>query len=294
MSTVQSKPVAVLGLGTMGGRVAASLTAAGNTVTGYDPAPAATATAADAGVDVRDTPGAAVREASVAVLSLPDPQAVAAAADGPLQTMRAGSTVIDMSTIDPATAQDAHRTLGEHDITYADAPVLGRPDRCGHWTLPTGGPPAAVDAVRALLEGTVAARVVPVGEVGAGCTIKVLNNLMFGAINAVTAEAFTMCKSAGVDPAVFADTVAQSGAATVSGLFRELATKVVRGDYSPTFELALLRKDNRLALELAHVTESPAFVAGCVDQLNTLAARRWPHEDTAAMHKLYRSLAGEE
>lgn len=294
MSSSRSGTVAVLGLGTMGGRVAAHLVAAGATVTGYDPSATASAASTDAGVDVRETAGAAVRGATVAVLSLPGPPAVTAAANGPLREMPAGSTVIDLSTIDPGTARAAHEALAESDISYVDAPVLGRPERCGYWTLPTGGPSKAVEQARSLLEGTVAARVVPVGDVGAGCTIKVLNNLMFGAINAVTAEAFTICERAGVDPDVFAGTIADSGAATVSGLFKELAAKVVKDDYSPTFELALLRKDNRLALGLAQQTESPGFVAACVDQLNTLASRRWPHEDTAAMYKLYRSFSAED
>ncbi|MFA1545977.1 NAD-binding protein [Actinomadura chokoriensis] len=139
-----------------------------------------------------------------------------------------------------------------------------------------------------------AAAVVRIGEVGAGSVVKLLNNLMFGAINAVTAEALAICRAAGVDPEVFARTVADSGAATVSNLFRELAPKIVQGDHAPTFALALLEKDNRLALALARESGSPAFIATAVDQLNRLALfRGLGAEDTGAVHRLYAELAAQ-
>ena len=69
----------------------------------------------------------------------------------------------------------------------------------------------------------VAARVVPVGDVGAGATVKVVNNQMLAIINAGTAEALALAAAAGLDPGVFVDTVIDSGAASVSGLFRDVA-----------------------------------------------------------------------
>ncbi len=290
-----SEIVAVLGLGTMGGHAAARLAATGATVTGYDPDVAAREAVAGAGVHVRDSADAAVREATVVVLSLPGPPEVAAAVAGPLEAARAGTAVVDLSTIDPDTARTAHATLQRTGVQYSDTPVLGRPDRCGHWTLPAGGDAETVERVRPLLEGSIAARVAHVGDAGAGSAVKLANNLMFGAINAVTVEAMNICRQSGVDPEVFATTVADSGAATVSPLFRELTRKLLAGDYAPTFALGLLRKDNRLALQLAHDTGSPAFMASGVDHLNTLAAAQgWAVEDTAAVDRLYRLLSAAE
>lgn len=284
---------AVIGLGTMGGRVAARLAGeTGGQVRGYDPAPGACGAARAAGITVCDTAAEAVRDAGVVILSLPRPEHVLATVRGPLVDAAPGGVVVDLSTIDPDTARTAAAELGAHRVGYLDAPVLGRPDRCGQWTLAVGGPPAAVERVRPLLEAAVAKRVAHVGEVGAGSVVKLLNNMMFGAINAATAEAFNICRLSGVDPATFASVVADSGAATVSGLFRELARKLPAGDYEPTFALALLQKDNRLALQLARQAGSPAFVAGCVDELNTLtAARDWGGEDTGALYKLYQLLS---
>jgi 3-hydroxyisobutyrate dehydrogenase-like beta-hydroxyacid dehydrogenase len=87
--------------------------------------------------------------------------------------------------------------------------------------------------------------------VGSAATLKVANNLMFSVINAVTAEALLLATAAGLDPGVFVDTVVDSGAATVSGLFRSIAPRAVAGDFAPTFSLELVRKDNDLAVQLA-------------------------------------------
>lgn len=289
-----SPSIAVLGLGAMGGRAAAKLAADGLDVSGFDPAEAARRSAHANGVQVADDAGTAVADADLILLSLPGPPQVRSSTGGLARSATPGSVVVDMSTIDAGTARAAAATLAEHGIHYVDGPVLGRPDHCGRWTLPIGGDSDTVDRVRAALQGRIADRVVRVGEVGAGCTVKLLNNLMFGAINAVTAEALAICARAGVEQATFVDLVANSGAATVSPLFRELAAKVVAGDYQPTFEMRLLRKDNRLALQLAQATNTPAFMAAAVDTLNEAATARWPTEDTAAMVKLYQLLAGDD
>lgn len=281
--------VTVLGLGTMGSRIAAALASAGNEVRGFDPFAGAREVAAAAGVDVRDDAGDALDGAHIVVLSVPRPEHVLESARGPLSGA-SGAVVADLSTIDPGTAREAARLLAEHDVAYVDAPVLGRPDKIGNWTLPVGGGETAVDAVRAVLEGAVAKSVVRVGDVGAGSTVKLLNNLMFGAINAVTAEVLTASALAGVDPEVFVRTVADSGAATVSNLFRELAPKLLADDYSPAFSLGLLAKDNLLALELAREVGASAPIAEAVDAIN-VAAIELGHsaDDTGAVQELYRA-----
>lgn len=291
--------VAVIGLGIMGGRVAARIAEQGAHVRGFDPSPAAAEEAAAAGVRVCDSAAAAADGADTVVLSLPRPEHVRAVAADALTDLGAGAVVVDLSTIDPASARAAAETIagstGETGgARYLDAPVLGRPDRCGNWTLAVGGDAQAVERVRPLLESSVAKSVAHIGEVGSGSVVKLLNNLMFGGINAVTAEVFNICRLAGVEPEDFARVVSDSGAATVSGLFRELGTKIPAGDFSPSFGLGLLQKDNRLALQLAESAGSPAFVAHCVDQVNTLAANRdWAGEDTSAVYRLYELLSGE-
>lgn len=279
----------VLGLGTMGGRAAAALVSAGHEVRGFDVSQRAGEAARSAGVAVSESAEEALAGAEVVILSLPRPEHVLAVTAGPLAE-RSGIVVADLSTIDPASARTAAAQLGSGGVAYVDAPVLGRPDKLGGWTLPAGGQADAVEVVRQLLVGPVARAVPHVGDVGSGSTIKVLNNLMFGAINAVTAEVLHACAAAGLDPEVFVRTVADSGAATVSNLFREIAPKMVAGDYRPAFALDLLAKDNRLALDLARQVGAPAPVAELVDTLNTAAAELGHGgEDTGVLLELYRA-----
>ncbi len=283
--------LAILGLGTMGGRAAARAVQQGFEVVGYDPSATARQDASAAGVEVTDDVSHAVASARTILLSVPRPEHVRGLAEGALAAAAPGSVVADLSTIDAQTARAAGKTLGDRQVTYLDAPVLGRPERCGFWTLVVGGPAAAVATVEPILQKSVAARVLRVGDVGAGSVVKLLNNLMFGAINAVTAEVLTIAADNDVDPAVFVDAVAESGAATVSNLFKEAAPRMVAGDYSPVFALDLLAKDNGLALQLADQSGTAAPIAELVDALNRAAADlglgSW---DSGVLHKAYRNL----
>jgi 3-hydroxyisobutyrate dehydrogenase len=287
-----SRKVAVLGLGNMGGRAAVRLAGAGADVTGYDPSSAACARVRDAGVVLADDAAGAVEGADVVLVSVPMPADVLETARATLTGLPAGTVVVDISTIDPSTAQEAARIVGGSGATYLESPVLGRPEACGEWTLVAGGPENAIDGVRDLLVGSIAKAMVHAGDVGAGSTVKLLNNLMFGAINAVTAEVFNVARLAGVPPERYFSIVADSGAASVSPLFRHLGGRIPAGDYSPNFGLGLLQKDNRLALQLAREVGGASFVANCVDQINTMSARQgWSADDTGAVYKLYELLS---
>lgn len=263
--------IAVLGLGTMGGRAAAAIAAAGHAVVGFDPMPAARDRARDEGLEVVDAAERAVQGADVVVISVPLPEHVLTLARGVLQTAAAGTVIVDLSTIDPGTAKQAAALLAEHDVVYLDSPVLGRPAGVGGWTLVVGGDGGAIERVTGLLESTVARRVVRVGETGSGSVVKLLNNLMFGAINAVTAEAMEICAHAGLDQQVFVDAVVDSGAATVSNLFRDIAPRLASGDDAPVFSLDLLAKDNRLAIDLARDCGVASPIADAVHGVNARA-----------------------
>jgi 3-hydroxyisobutyrate dehydrogenase len=289
-----SYDLAVIGLGQMGGRSAALAVAEGLSVVAYDPMHEAGERAGAAGVKVVSSAEEAASSAGTVLVSVPRPDQVSDLAANALHQAGAGTVVVDISTIDPGTARRAAASLSQHDVTYVDAPVLGRPDKCGLWTLVVGGSSDTVEAVTPLLMKTVAARVVWVGDVGAGSVVKLLNNLMFGAINSVTAEALTLCRLNDVDPALFVDAVAQSGAATVSNLFKEIAPRMISGDDEPAFSLALLAKDNRLALELARSSNSPAPVARAVDRINQAAmAQGLGDRDTGVVHRAYPTLSDE-
>ncbi|MBA8795786.1 3-hydroxyisobutyrate dehydrogenase [Friedmanniella endophytica] len=279
--------VAVVGLGAMGGPAAAALGAAGHRVRGADPSARARDRAAGAGVDVHEDPAAAVRGAELVLLSLPTPAVVLTVIDelaDALADRVDGVLVADLSTTGPEAAREAAARVRAAGGRFVDAPILGRPAACGRWTLVCGGDATDVDRLRALSVGVLAAGVERIGAVGAGATLKVLNNLMFGAINAVTAEVVDLAERAGLDPARFAAVVAGSGAATVSPLFADLAPRMAARDYAPTFTVDLLAKDVGLGVRLADGLGVEATVSRTVARLTAAAsAAGLGARDTAAL-----------
>jgi 3-hydroxyisobutyrate dehydrogenase len=281
--------IGVIGLGAMGRPIAAALAGAGADVRVFDVSEAAVQRAEAAGLRACATVAAVAAECDVVVLSLPTP-AVVLDVVGQLAAGGRPLTVLDTSTVDPPTTPAAAALL--EGGGYGDCPVLGRPEAVGRWTVPVGGD-ERVAAVAADVLAPVARRVVRVGEVGSAVAIKVLNNLMLGTINAITAEVLLLAEAAGVDPGTFVDVVVDSGAASVSGLFRDVAVRAVDGNFDPTFSLNLMHKDNRLALAMADSYGVPMVVGSATHTLNTLAvAAGHGEEDSIAVLKALEGISG--
>ncbi|MHB0870825.1 MAG: NAD(P)-dependent oxidoreductase, partial [Chloroflexota bacterium] len=254
---------------------------------------AAAKRATEIGAQALGSPREVAEGAEVVLLSLPMPADVESVVTGPsglLSAARTGQVIVDLSTVDPGSTRKMAAAAGEKGVGYLDAPVLGRPQGCGNWTLPVGGDEAALERVRPVLE-KLARRVVLVGPSGHGNVVKLLNNLMFGAINAVTVEVMALAARVGMPPKVFVDLVTESGAATVSNLFKEVGPKVLARDFTPLFGIALLHKDNALALNMAREAGMPMVLSGATQLLNEMAlARGLGKEDTAAVVKVYEEL----
>ncbi len=285
--------VGLIGLGTMGGRMAAALVGAGHAVLGWDIDRGAEDRASSIGAEIRRSPAEIAEGAEVVLLSLPAPADVATVVTGPdglLSRAAQGLVIVDLSTVDPGSTQKMAAAAREKGVGYLDTPVLGRPQACGNWTLPVGGDEASLEKARPVLE-KLAKRVVLVGPSGHGNVVKLLNNLMFGAINSITVEVMALCAKMGMPPKVFVDLVSESGAATVSNLFKEVGPKVLSRDFTPLFSIALLHKDNALALAMAREAGVPMVLSGATQLLNEMAlARGLGKEDTSAAVKVYEDL----
>lgn len=284
---------AVVGMGTMGQLVVQAWRQQGHRVGVFDVQPQALQQARQLGAQVLDSPAELARQAPVVVIFLPGPAQVTQVVAGPqglLEGAQPGQILVDMGTTDPATTRRMGQLAAQQGVGYLDAPVLGRPGSVGRWVLPVGGDEALLDRVRPWLL-QVAKEVVLVGPLGAGHTLKLLNNLMFGAINAITAEVLAISERAGLDPARLYGTIANSEAATVSGLFRESGRRIVQRDFTPAFTVDLLCKDNALALQMAREAGVPALLASTVQTLNEWAqATGHGAEDTSAVVKVYEQL----
>jgi 3-hydroxyisobutyrate dehydrogenase-like beta-hydroxyacid dehydrogenase len=242
--------------------------------------------ALDLGCEVAESPAAVGEAAEVVLISLPRAEHVTSVVRGPdglLNTAAGGNVIVDTSTVDAATTIANATAATARSVGYLDAPVLGRPRSIGSWTLPVGGETTDLRRVEPVLR-IVASRIVHMGPAGTGNTVKLLNNLMFGAINAATCETFALAERLGVDRQLLFDTIVESGAATVSDLFRELGPKIIDGDFEPQFSVDNLAKDIDQGLALARSAGLTLDVGEAGQRLNRRAQEAGlGSEDTAAV-----------
>ncbi len=285
------KQVGIVGYGIMGAAIAQRLLDAGFDVLAFDKDAASQSRAGNAGCILASTPAEMAARAPTVLLSLPRPEhVVSVVREGEaclLEGAGTGSLIIDTSTVDPETSQQNAAAASRQGTGYLDCPILGRPSACGNWTIPAGGDPQYIPMALPVLQ-TFAANVVHVGPSGHGNLIKVLNNLMFNAINAVTCEVFALGKRLDMDPALFFDTIADSGAGTVSNLFRELGPKIVAHEFGPNFTVDNLEKDAGLGIAMAEQCGMTLEVSLAAQRLNRLAQEvGLGREDTAAIVKVF-------
>ncbi len=291
METDNKRPltVGICGAGTMGANAAVALVDAGFAVRAYDVTPEALERLAPRGVTADASVGALATNSDAVFLFLPGPTQIEPALVAPKGILSAGGrlkVVVDLSTVDPVFTRRMRSAAGNRGVGYLDAPVLGRPGSVGKWVLPVGGEETSLRMVRGALE-SLAATVVHVGDSGAGNQIKLLNQLMFGAINAVTAEVMAVADRLGVSQELFYKTIAGSSAATVSPLFKELGRRIVEESYAdPTFTVDLLIKDVSLGLAMALEGGADPPISKAVASLNQGAAEEgFGSADTAIMWK---------
>jgi 3-hydroxyisobutyrate dehydrogenase/2-hydroxy-3-oxopropionate reductase len=284
--------VGIVGAGVMGRRAAERVSAATYPVIVYDVVAAATRDLACDRITIASDLAGVAANADVVLMYLPGPAQVVecvGASDGLLETARPGSVIVDQSTVDPSTSQAMARLAAAKSVGYLDAPVLGRPGMVGKWALPVGGAASDLDKCAPVLRA-LAANIFHIGPSGAGNQVKLLNQLMFGAINAMTAEMMAIAEKVGIAPKLLYETITASQAGTVSNLFKELGARIAADDYrDPTFSVDLLIKDVRLAVEMAKAHAAPPLVARSVEFLNEAArAQGLGALDTAVMWKCYR------
>jgi len=285
--------VGIIGVGTMGSKIVEKLINAGYTVFARDINEAAEERAKKLGAKVVNSPKEVAEYAEVILLSLPMPsdvEEVVLGGDGILKNPKDNRIIVDLSTVDPFSTQRNARESKKVGIGYIDAPVLGRPQRCGDWTLPVGGDKNDLEKVRKVLK-VLATKIIYVGPSGYGNIVKLLNNMMFGAINSITCEIFAICAKLGMNPKVLYETIAESGAASVSGLFKELGPKILKRDFEPLFTVDLLYKDISLGIQMAKKVGVPLFVSEASQHLNELARLMgFGKGDTASVVKVYEKL----
>jgi len=252
--------IAFIGLGNMGGPMAANLLKAGHALQVFDLSVAAVGSAVAAGAHAAASAAAAVAGAQIVISMLPASRHVEGlylGDGGILAAIEPGALVIDCSTIAPATAQKVAAAAAQRGVAMIDAPVSGGTAgaAAGSLTFIVGGDADALERARPILQA-MGKNIFHVGANGAGQVAKLCNNMALGVIMAVTGEALALGVAHGLDPKVLSQMMAVSTS-------RSWATEVCnpwpgvldnapasRG-YSGGFGNDLMLKDLGLAAEAA-------------------------------------------
>lgn len=266
--------VGFVGLGNMGIPMSRRLVLAGYHVRGFDTSSEAMRTFA--GLDSGDAPGGGVTAVSElaavgagadsVILSLPDSDVVehVLLSAGLLAALPPGSTVIDMSSSDPARTRLLAERTAEAGVTLIDAPVSGgvAGARAGTLAVMVGGPAASFERFRPMLSA-IGSRVVHAGDVGAGHAVKALNNLMSAGHLLLSSEALIAGRRFGLDPAVMLEIINAASGRSAS-TENKWPNYVLPEKYDAGFAIRLMVKDIRLALGIEHATGVPAGASEAV------------------------------
>jgi 2-hydroxy-3-oxopropionate reductase len=287
--------VAFIGLGIMGGPMAANLVKAGFEVVGHNRSPDKVDALVDAGGRGADSVAEAVRDADVIITMVPDSpdvEEVATGEDGIFAHARKGALYIDMSTIRPDVAVRVAEAGGSAGLRVLDAPVSGGEAGAKEASLSimVGGEPDDFAAARPVLDA-VGRTIVHVGPAGSGQTVKAANQLIVAGNIELLAEAVVFLEAYGVDTGAALE-VLGGGLAGSTVLDRKGANMLAR-EFAPGFRLALHHKDLGIVTSAAREAGVVIPLGAVVAQLvAALVARGDGGLDHSGLLKLVAELSG--
>ncbi|MCX2754769.1 3-hydroxyisobutyrate dehydrogenase [Gordonia sp. JH63] len=256
--------IAFLGLGNMGGPMAANLVKAGHTVRGFDPVPEAVKTAQDNGIATFPAAIEAVSAAEVVVTMLPNGGIVKKLYDEILPATPTGALFIDSSTISVDDARDIHQRATEHGFAQVDAPVSGgvKGAVAGTLAFMVGGEDEAFAAARTTLD-PMAGKIIHCGAAGAGQAAKVCNNMVLAVQQIAVGEAFVLAQKLGLDDQALYDVITGAtgncwAVETNCPVPGPVPTSPANNDFKPGFATALMNKDLGLAMDAVASTGARA------------------------------------
>ncbi|RAI02410.1 3-hydroxyisobutyrate dehydrogenase [Acuticoccus sediminis] len=252
-----AEKTAFIGVGNMGGPMAANLAKAGFEVVAFDLSRSAVEDAKRRGLTVAGSMAEAVKDASVVVTMLPAGQHVLSVWGELASLIGSGALVIDCSTIDVDSARKAHEMMAGHGHLTLDAPVSGGTGGAEAATLTfmVGGSKSAFAAGEPVLE-RMGKKIVHCGEAGAGQAAKICNNMILGISMLGVCEAFVLAEKLGLSHQALYDVASTSSGqcwslTTYCPVPGPVPTSPANKGYMPGFAAALMLKDLSLAQEAA-------------------------------------------
>jgi len=289
--------VGFVGLGTMGLAMAANARRAGFDVSAWNRTPGRAGELEELGVKILDTP-AAVAAASDVVITMvsdtPDVEAVLFGPAGVAQGVKAGSLVVDMSTIAPSATRDFAARLAKQQVAMLDAPVSGGSEGAKKGTLSifVGGESADLERARPVLQ-SLGTTITHVGPIGAGQAVKAVNQVILAGTYLGVAEGIVLALKAGLD--VDQIVAALSGGAAQSWVLTNRSGRMKDNDYPLGFKVALHRKDLGIALGMARELGASLPVSALAEAIEAgLIGQGHADDDMSAVARAIRGLSGLE
>jgi len=276
---VSDDPIGFIGLGNMGGAIAARVKGAGYAMVVFDIRAEAAGSLVQAGARLAANPAEVARSCRVVLSSLPGPVQVEQVALGPgglIEGIGPGSVYVDLSS---SSASLIRRIAGEFRAKGAhvlDAPLSGGREELliGKQEVMVGGNADVLEQVRPIL-ATFGDQIFLAGEIGAGTVVKLAHNMAMRGLLQIVAESMTLGVKAGVEAETVWEGIRRGLFGKMSTLHRTLPQSSLRGEYDhASYTLALAYKDQVLATSLGRELNVPLPVANLVEQTLVHAMNR--------------------
>lgn len=288
------KKIGFIGLGIMGKPMAKNLLKAGYSLVVFDIVEPAVDELVSAGAEAASSPAelASIVETIITMLpNGPEVKEVVAGKNGVLEGAKAGSIIIDMSSIAPGVSQEMAKLCREKNVRFMDAPV-------------SGGEPKAIDGTLAIMVGcdeadfepqvsilkAMGASVVRTGEVGSGNVTKLANQIVVALNIAAISEAYVLASKAGVDPALVFDAI--KGGLAGSTVMNAKSPMMLDRNFKPGFKIKLHIKDLANAIETGHSVGVPLPLTSAVmEMMQALKVDGKEENDHSALVNYFEKLA---
>jgi 3-hydroxyisobutyrate dehydrogenase len=264
--------IGYIGLGSMGGAIAKRMLLK-EKIRVYDLVPERVSEMAKLGGMPAQSPAALAEQSDAVCLCLPTSEHVRTAIfgeNGLAKGLKPGTIVADMTTGDPLQTKEMAAELAKRGVIMIDAPVSGGPVGAAAGTLAimVGAPEPVWQKIKPVFE-LVSPNVFRMGDVGAGQTMKLVNNLMLAAGRAIAFEAMALAVKNGLDPKLTVDVLNKSSGR--NGTTERSLGDTVEGKFPASFAIGLMTKDVRLANQLGRDTGVPMILGRVVEELHNVA-----------------------
>lgn len=282
--------VGIIGIGVMGYQIAKKFLTSGYDVGVFDIDDQATTKLAKFGSKTYPTPAQLAEEYQYIISILPNGnivKSIVLGEAGLLAGFHDGSMLIDMTSSDPLITKDLAVIIGQKGYHMIDAPVSGgvRKAMDGTLTIIVGGERSSFLKIEPLLN-TIGENIVHVGEIGAGHTMKALNNLISATTLAVTGEALALGIKQGLDPIKMLNVINSSTGRSLSSE-QKFPEQIISRKFAGSFSLELMVKDLSIAMNMANREHVPAHISSASHQLWQQAlAMGTPDHDHTTIVKL--------